>query len=93
MSLFFLPISFVGTFGRLYHGFLVSSSGATKSVYVKTVTDQASRDQVNLMLAEACLLYGLDQGVRQPGLCVYTVDVNFDNVAWSIWCIYVFERI
>lgn len=52
-----------GTFGRVYTGTLLSldetESGTEQEVYVKTVTDQANPDQVQLFLTESVLLKGL----------------------------------
>ncbi|RUS73155.1 hypothetical protein EGW08_019077 [Elysia chlorotica] len=52
-----------GTFGRIYSGTLLnldeSESAPEQEVYVKTVTDQANSDQVQLFLTESVLLKGL----------------------------------
>eukprot|EP00794_Sanderia_malayensis_P011279 gene11279-12459_t len=46
-----------GAFGRVYVGTLLSSeSGEEQKVFIKTVTDQASPEQVNLFLTESILL-------------------------------------
>ncbi|KAK3605750.1 hypothetical protein CHS0354_033945 [Potamilus streckersoni] len=57
-----------GTFGRIYRGTLLSEDssqygenefGADQEIVVKTVTDQARMDQVQLFLFESCMMKGL----------------------------------
>ncbi|XP_063298326.1 tyrosine-protein kinase RYK isoform X2 [Pelobates fuscus] len=50
-----------GTFGRIFHGILVDEKDTSKekSVFVKTVKDQASEVQITMMLTESCKLRGL----------------------------------
>ncbi|XP_070537672.1 tyrosine-protein kinase RYK-like [Ptychodera flava] len=52
-----------GTFGRVYHGYIVSSTCESdsheeeKEVFIKTVTDQASEDQRLLLFKESSMLH------------------------------------
>ncbi|GFG35749.1 hypothetical protein Cfor_05200 [Coptotermes formosanus] len=49
-----------GTFGRVYRGEYTDEDTGTKiDVLIKTVSDQASKLQVTLMLAEGTMLHGL----------------------------------
>ncbi|XP_013067527.1 tyrosine-protein kinase RYK-like isoform X2 [Biomphalaria glabrata] len=52
-----------GTFGRIYMGTLLSDeeneTGTEQDVFIKTVTDQAKSDQVQLFLTESVLLKSL----------------------------------
>ncbi|XP_064418504.1 tyrosine-protein kinase RYK isoform X2 [Latimeria chalumnae] len=50
-----------GTFGRIFHGFLVDEKDPSKEkqVFVKAVKDHASEVQVTMMLTESCKLRGL----------------------------------
>ncbi|XP_051567555.1 tyrosine-protein kinase RYK-like isoform X2 [Myxocyprinus asiaticus] len=50
-----------GTFGRIFHGFLLDEKDPSKEkqVFVKAVKDHASEVQVTMMLTESCKLRGL----------------------------------
>ncbi|XP_066266136.1 tyrosine-protein kinase RYK-like isoform X2 [Branchiostoma lanceolatum] len=48
-----------GTFGRIYHGIVVGEDRSEQEVFIKTVTDQASEEQVLLLLRESCMLRGV----------------------------------
>ncbi|XP_059159573.1 tyrosine-protein kinase RYK-like isoform X2 [Physella acuta] len=52
-----------GTFGRIYMGTLIgddeNEAGTEQDVFIKTVTDQAKTDQVQLFLTESVLLKSL----------------------------------
>ncbi|XP_041356261.1 tyrosine-protein kinase RYK-like [Gigantopelta aegis] len=48
-----------GTFGRIYHGTLVGEENEVETeVYVKTLSDQARADQVQVFFMESCMLKG-----------------------------------
>ncbi|CAL1533163.1 unnamed protein product, partial [Lymnaea stagnalis] len=53
-------LTFPGTFGRIYMGTLIgddeNEAGIEQDVFIKTVTDQANPDQVQLFLTESVLL-------------------------------------
>jgi len=82
-----------GAFGRVYVGSLLSSeSGEEQKVFIKTVTDQASPEQVNLFLTESCLLkktshrnvlpvmhVGLEEGVPPIVILPYMNRGNLKN--------------
>lgn len=48
-----------GTFGRVYRGSYTEEDGIEEEVLVKTVTDQASTNQISLLLQEGMAMYGL----------------------------------
>ncbi|XP_077988168.1 tyrosine-protein kinase RYK-like [Glandiceps talaboti] len=72
-----------GTFGRVYHGYVVMSTNDSESqheeeleVFVKTVTDQASEEQRSLLIKESCLLHGI---VHQTILPILHVCLDDDK--------------
>uniref|UniRef100_A0A3P8UNT1 Tyrosine-protein kinase RYK n=1 Tax=Cynoglossus semilaevis TaxID=244447 RepID=A0A3P8UNT1_CYNSE len=79
-----------GTFGRIFHGFLLDEKDPTKEkqVFVKTVKDHASEVQVTMMLTESCKLRGLHHRNLLPISHVCTEDgqkpmVLLPFVAWG----------
>ncbi|XP_064186804.1 tyrosine-protein kinase RYK isoform X1 [Anguilla rostrata] len=65
-----------GTFGRIFHGFLLDEKDPSKEkqVFVKTVKDHASEVQVTMMLTESCKLRGLHHRNLLPISHVCTED-------------------
>ncbi|XP_061096325.1 tyrosine-protein kinase RYK isoform X2 [Conger conger] len=65
-----------GTFGRIFHGFLLDEKDPTKEkqVFVKTVKDHASEVQVTMMVTESCKLRGLHHRNLLPISHVCTED-------------------
>lgn len=59
-----------GTFGKIYHGRLADESGSFQEIYAKTVTDQASQNQVSLLVTEGLLMIDLFHKNIQPVLAV-----------------------
>lgn len=52
-----------GAFGRVYSGMVLTESGTStieQKVYVKTVTAEARRDQVEMMMRDGCLMKGIN---------------------------------
>ena len=74
-----------GTFGRLLYAVHIDDQGIEHDVYVKTVTDQASGQQLSMMLQESLNFHGLShrniscitalcQSESTPPLLVYAND-------------------
>uniref|UniRef100_T1IZQ5 receptor protein-tyrosine kinase n=1 Tax=Strigamia maritima TaxID=126957 RepID=T1IZQ5_STRMM len=65
-----------GTFGRIYNGILIDDIDmrTSQSVYVKTVSDQASQIQISLLVAEGMMMYGLSHRNIQSILAVSLED-------------------
>ncbi|XP_048247730.1 tyrosine-protein kinase RYK-like isoform X1 [Haliotis rufescens] len=65
-----------GTFGRIYLGTLIGEDenevSMEQEVYIKTLTDQARGDQLQVFLTESCMLKGLIHQNINPvvGACV-----------------------
>ncbi|XP_076324300.1 tyrosine-protein kinase RYK-like isoform X3 [Tachypleus tridentatus] len=68
-----------GTFGQIYRGVLVefdSETGMKQNTFVKTVSDQASKDQISLLLAEGMKMYGTNHKNVLPIIAVCMDDVQ-----------------
>ncbi|NP_001161648.1 Ryk-like tyrosine kinase [Saccoglossus kowalevskii] len=70
-----------GTFGRIYHGYVVTSTKDSESqheeeieVFIKTVTDQASEEQRSLLIKESCMLHELNHRSILPIMYVCLED-------------------
>ncbi|XP_076311282.1 tyrosine-protein kinase RYK-like isoform X2 [Tachypleus tridentatus] len=68
-----------GTFGQIYHGMLIETDNEItmkQNTFVKTVSDQASKDQISLLLAEGMKMYGTNHKNVLPIIAVCMDDVQ-----------------
>ncbi|XP_033118761.1 tyrosine-protein kinase RYK-like [Anneissia japonica] len=76
-----------GTFGRVYQGIYQTwneeEEKIEKEVFIKTVTDQASDEQRNLLIKESCMLKGLSHKNILPILCVALQDEAAPMIMFS----------
>ncbi|XP_071949600.1 tyrosine-protein kinase RYK-like [Antedon mediterranea] len=76
-----------GTFGRVFQGIYQTwnedEEKIEKEVFIKTVTDQASEEQRNLLVKESCMLKGLSHKNVLPILCVCLQDETNPMIMFS----------
>ncbi|XP_076347415.1 tyrosine-protein kinase RYK-like isoform X3 [Tachypleus tridentatus] len=65
-----------GTFGQIYHGVLIDDGNCMKqTTFVKTVSEQASKDQISLLLFEGMRMFGTNHKNVLP-----IIAICMDNV-------------